>query len=73
MTTPGGGPYPARELARALDPALVSYDLAAAIRAALDAPEDDYAARAAALLGPYRRAAFEETVRERVLPALLHR
>jgi len=71
VTTPGGGPYPARELARVLDPALVNEDLAAAIRAALDAPADDYAARAAVLLAPYRRAAFEATVAERVLPALL--
>lgn len=71
VTTPGGGPYPARALARALDPALVGEDLAAAIRAALDAPADDYAERAAALLAPYRRAAFDATVREQVLPALL--
>jgi glycosyltransferase involved in cell wall biosynthesis len=71
VTTPGGGPYPARELARALDPALVSDDLATAIRAALDAPADDYAERAAALLAPFRRAAFDATVRDSVLPALL--
>jgi len=71
VTTPGGGPYPARELARTLDPALVSDDLARAIRTALDAPTDDYAERAAELLAPYRRVAFEATVRERVLPALL--
>ncbi len=71
VTAPGGGPYPARALAHALDPALVSDDLATAIRAALDAPADDYAERAAQLLAPYRRAAFEATVRERVLPALL--
>jgi hypothetical protein len=71
VTAPGAGPYPARELARALDPALVSDDLAGAIRIALDAPADDYAARAAGLLAPYRLAAFEATVREQVLPALL--
>jgi Glycosyl transferases group 1 len=71
VTTPGAGPYPARELARTLDAALVSDDLADAIRTALDAPDDDYAARAAGLLAPYRRAAFEATVREQVLPALL--
>lgn len=71
VTAPGGGPYPAREIARALDPMLVSEDLGSAIRAALDAPADDYAARALELLAPYRRAAFEATVRERVLPALL--
>jgi hypothetical protein len=71
VTTPGGGPYPARELAWTLDARLVSDDLASAIRSALDAPPDDYAARAAQLLAPYRRAAFDATVRERVLPALL--
>jgi len=71
VTTPGAGPYPARELARVLDPALVSEDLAGAIRSALDAPAGDYAERAAELLGPYRRATFEATVAERVLPALL--
>lgn len=71
VTAPGAGPYPARELARTLDPALVSDDLAAAIRTALDAPADDYAERAADLLAPYRLAAFKATVREQVLPALL--
>ena len=71
VTTPGAGPYPARELARTLDPASVSDELAPAIRAALDAPPGDYAQRAAGLLAPYRLAAFEATVREQVLPALL--
>jgi len=71
VSAPASGPYPALALARALDPRLVSDDLADAIRAALDAPPDDYAERAAALLAPYRRAAFEATVRDRVLPALL--
>jgi glycosyl transferase family 1 len=71
VTTPAPGPYPALELARELDPALVSDELAAAIRTALDAPDDDYAERALALLEPFRRATFEATVRERVLPALL--
>jgi glycosyltransferase involved in cell wall biosynthesis len=71
VTTPGAGPYPALALARTLDQRLVSDDLAAAIRTALDAPPDGYAERAAALLAPFRRAAFEATVRERVLPRLL--
>ncbi|HYV15553.1 MAG TPA: hypothetical protein VE972_06005 [Conexibacter sp.] len=70
VTTPAPGPYPALALARALDARLVADDLAGAIRVALDAPPDDYAARAAALLAPYRQAAFEATVREGVLPAL---
>jgi glycosyltransferase involved in cell wall biosynthesis len=73
VSTPGGGPCPALALARALDPGLVGEDLAAAIRRALDAPADDYAERAAELLAPYRHAAFDATVAERVLPALLKR
>lgn len=71
VSAPAGGPYPALALARALDPRLVSDDLPTAIRTALDASPDDYAERAAALLAPYRRAAFDATVSERVLPALL--
>lgn len=71
VTTPAPGPYPALALARQLDARLVADDLATAIRAALDAPGDDYAQRAAALLAPFRQAAFEATVRDRVLPALL--
>jgi hypothetical protein len=71
VTAPASGPYPALALARSLDERLVSEDLAAAIRVALDAPADGYAERAAELLAPYRRAAFDATVRERVLPALL--
>ncbi len=71
VSAPASGPYPALALARALDPRLVSDDLAASIRTALDAPPGDYAERAASLLAPYRRAAFDATVRERVLPALL--
>ncbi|HXE46359.1 MAG TPA: hypothetical protein VN635_14345 [Conexibacter sp.] len=71
VSAPASGPYPALALARALDPRLVSDDLAVAIRTALDAPPDDYAARAARLLAPYRRAAFEATVRDELLPALL--
>lgn len=71
VTTPAAGPYPALALARALEPRLVSDDLAGAIRAGLDAPPDDYVERAATMLAPYRRAAFDATVRERLLPALL--
>jgi hypothetical protein len=71
VSAPASGPYPALALARQLDPRLVSEDLASAIRAALDAPSGDYAERAAALLAPFRRAAFEATVRDHVLPALL--
>ncbi len=71
VTAPAAGPYPALALARQLEPAYASDDLATALRRALDAPADDYAERATALLTPYRRATFEATVRERVLPALL--
>lgn len=71
VTTPAPGPYPALALARTLDARLAGEDLAPAIRTALDTPADDYAERAAALLAPYRQAAFEATVHERVLPALL--
>lgn len=71
VSAPASGPYPALALARALDPRCVDEDLASAIRAALDAPPDDYAMRAAALLAPYRRDAFAAAVRERVLPVLL--
>ena len=70
VSTPAPGPYPALALARALDARCVGEDLAGAIRAALDAPVGDYPERAAALLAPYRRATFDATVRERVLPVL---
>lgn len=71
VTAPAAGPYPALALARALDARCVSKDLVGAIRAALDTPTDDYSERAAELLAPYRRAAFDATVADRVLPALL--
>ena len=59
---------------RALDPRLVPADeggLAAALRAALDDLADDYAERALAALGPFRRAAVDRTVAEDLLPRLL--
>jgi glycosyltransferase involved in cell wall biosynthesis len=71
VTTPSSGPYPARELARELDPRLVGEDLARAIRVALDDPLPGYAERAAALLEPFGRAAVDRTVAESVLPRLL--
>ncbi len=71
VSTPARGPYPALALARELDARLVDDDLASALRTALDEPADGYAERAAELLAPFRRAAFEATVSERVLPALL--
>ncbi|HYM45964.1 MAG TPA: glycosyltransferase [Solirubrobacteraceae bacterium] len=69
VTTPAPGPYAALPIARALDPRLVSDDLGAALRAALDDPTPDYAVRAA--LAPFRRAAIDRLVREELLPRLL--
>jgi hypothetical protein len=71
VTTPAPGPYPARDLARELDPRLVSEDLAAALRTALDDPSPGYAERARGLLAPFTPGAVDRTVAERVLPALL--
>lgn len=71
VTTPAPGPYPALDLARRLDPRLVSPELAGAIRIALGDPAPGYAERAQALLEPFSPAAFDAVLRERVLPALL--
>jgi len=71
VSTPASGPYPALAIARQLDPRLVSDDLAAAIRAALDDPVPDYARRAAELLAPFSRAAVDSAIAQRVLPRLL--
>lgn len=71
VTTPAPGPYVALALARRLDRRLVREDLAPALRAALDEPLPDYAQRAAGLLAPFRRAAVDATLSERVLPRLL--
>lgn len=73
VSTPSAGPYPARELARQLDPRLVCDDLPAAIRTALDDPVPDYARRAVKLLAPFTRAAVDRTVADEVLPRLLER
>jgi glycosyltransferase involved in cell wall biosynthesis len=69
VTTPAPGPYAALPLARELDARLVG-GIAEGIRTALDDPLPDYAARAAELLAPYRRAAVDEVVREQLLPRL---
>jgi hypothetical protein len=71
VTTPGEGPYPARDLARELDPRLVTHDLAAAIRLALDDPVPGYATRAVELLAPYSPAALDAVVAEQVVQHLL--
>jgi hypothetical protein len=69
-TTPAPGPYPALDLARALDPRLVDDQLERAIRTALDDPKADYAEHAAQLLTGFSRAAVERTLAQRVLPRL---
>ena len=71
VSTPSPGPYPARDIARALDHRLVTDDLAAAIRTALDTPADGYAARAAELLAPVATASVDRVVAGDVLPRLL--
>ncbi|MFL5861023.1 MAG: glycosyltransferase [Solirubrobacteraceae bacterium] len=71
VATPAPGAYPALALARELDPRLVSEDLAAALRAALDDPAPGYAARAAQLVAPFSRDAVATTLTRDVLPRLL--
>ena len=72
VTTPSPGPYAALPIARALDGRLVSDDLAAALRLALDAPADDaYGERAAQALIPFSVAAVDEVVARELLPRLL--
>jgi hypothetical protein len=71
VTTPAPGPYPARELARRLDPRLVGEDLLGPIRAAIDDPRPGYTEAAAELLAPFRRAAVDKTIAQQVLPRLL--
>jgi hypothetical protein len=79
VTAPADGAYEALALARALDPDLVAGDLepgslARAIEAAFardDAACAGYRARAAELLEPYGWGPAVETLRSRVLPALL--
>jgi glycosyltransferase involved in cell wall biosynthesis len=71
VTTASPGPYAALPVARELDPRLVTDDLAAALRAALDDPVAGYAERAAEALKPWRPAAVDALVAEQVLPALL--
>lgn len=66
VTTPAPGPYAALPLARALDPATVDDDLAAALRHGLDRPAYD----ATELLVPWRRDAVDRVVAEQLLPAL---
>lgn len=71
VTTPAPGPYAALPLARALDPRLVADDLTSALRAALDEPSGDYAARARAALLPFSRVEVDRLVADELLPRLL--
>ena len=64
-------PYAALPIARALDPRLVTDDLAAALRAALDEPAPGYAERAAEALRPYAHAEVDRVVADVLLPRLL--
>ncbi len=81
VTAPADGAYEALALARALDPDLVAGDLepgslTRSIEAAFardDAACARYRARAAELLEPYGWRPAVETLRSRVLPALLER
>ena len=71
VTSLAPGPYVALPIARSLDARLVTDHLAEALRAALDEPLPDYADRARDMMGPFRRAAVDSVVAERLLPALL--
>lgn len=71
VTTPAPGPYPARDLARRLDPRLVSDDLVGPLRTALDDPLPGYAERAAELLEPFSMRGVDRTLADDVLPRLL--
>jgi glycosyltransferase involved in cell wall biosynthesis len=71
VTVPSPGAYAALPLARELDPRLVSQDIGAALRVALDDPAPAYAERAAGALRPFRREAVDALVSERLLSALI--
>jgi hypothetical protein len=70
VTTPAPGPYVALPLARELDPRLVGEDLGVALRAALDDPTPDYAARALELMAPFARDAVDRLIADEMLPRL---
>ncbi len=71
VSTPAPGAYVALPIARELDPRLVSADLGAALRDALDAPTAGYSTRAAKLMEPFTTAAVDRVVAEELLPRLL--
>jgi hypothetical protein len=75
VTVVSAGPYEALPLATKLESRLVSptvnaQSLAFAIRAGFQVDLDDYGARAAEMLLPYRKEAIFQVFTERVLPAL---
>ena len=73
VTVPSAGPYEALPIARRLAADLVSDDLATALLAGLalgDGELRDYRKRALEELEPYRPAAVQAVVAERVIPAL---
>ena len=73
VTVRSPGPYEALPLARRLAPELVADDLASALAAGLAMAEqelDAYRGAAATELAPYRPAAVQAVVEERVIPAL---
>jgi hypothetical protein len=71
VTAPAPGPYAALPIARALDPRLVTEDLGAALRTALDDPAPDHCARAASALSAFTRAATDRIASADLLPRLL--
>jgi Glycosyl transferases group 1 len=71
VSTPAPGPYAALPIARTLDPRLVSDDLGASLRTALDDPAPDHCARAASALSAFTRATTDRIVSADLLPRLL--
>jgi hypothetical protein len=71
VSAPAPGPYAALPIARALDPRLVSHNLAGALLSAFEDPPPDYAARAVRALAPFTRRAIDELVADELLPRLL--
>jgi hypothetical protein len=71
VTTPAPGPYAALSIARTLDPRLVSGDLGASLRIALDDPAPDHPARAASALSAFTRPTTDRIVSAELLPRLL--
>ncbi|HEX5852873.1 MAG TPA: glycosyltransferase [Solirubrobacteraceae bacterium] len=72
VSTPAPGPYAALPIAMTLDRRLVSEDLRAALRVALEDPALDYATRARAAIAPFARDAIDARVAGELLPRLLH-